>query len=286
MLAPSAQSAKAGGTLIAGQGAIMRLDGRLDSEGDKTRALFIDLGGDAVALSGGSRAAQFMLLRQAFTEARTPAVLGATDQHMLTPAGRQQLGDWLHNHNLMVFDVDRASDIRQLLAFSKREDLHTAIAHGNEAWRVAPALAAAHVAVIVDPLEDLPSSFDSVGATMENAARLARAGVSVAFSIGSREPYNARKLRQAAGNAVAYGMPWDAALAAITRVPAQLFGVGDQLGTIEVGKQADLVLWNGDPLDVASLAREVLIAGRPTAMHSRQTELRDRYLERLKPSFD
>jgi hypothetical protein len=285
MLAPSPQTAKAGGTLIAGQGAMMRLDGRLESEGDKSRALFIDLGGDAVALSGGSRAAQFMLLRQAFVEARTPAALTATDLHMLTPAGRQQLGDWLRNHDLMVFDVDRASDIRQLLAFAKREDLRVAIGHGNEAWRVAPALAAAHVTVIVDPLEDLPSSFDSVGATMENAARLARGGVSVAFSIGSREPYNARKLRQAAGNAVAHGMPWEAALAAITRVPAQLFGMGDQLGTIEVGKQADLVLWSGDPLEVTSLAREVLIAGRPSSMRSRQTELRDRYLERLKSSF-
>ena len=285
MLAPTPGSARAGGTLVAGQGAIVRLDGRLESEGDRSRAMFVDFGGDSVDLSGGSRAAQYMLLRQAFNEARTPAVMMAHDQRLLTPAGRQQLGDWLRNRNLFVVDADRAADLRQLLAFAKREELHLALAHANEAWRIAPQLAAAKVPVIIDPLEDLPSSFDSVGATMENAARLARAGVEVAFSLGDRVPYASRKVRQAAGNAVAHGMPWDAALAAITRVPAKIFGVGDSIGSIEVGRQADLVLWSGDPLEVSSLARAVLIAGQPVQMRSRQTDLRDRYMELLKPVF-
>ena len=90
----------------------------------------------------------------------------------------------------------------------------------------------------------------------------------------------ARKLRQLAGNAVSYGMPWEAALAGLTRVPAQAFGVGNDVGTIAVGRRADLALWSGDPLDVAHTATQVWMGGRATPMKSRQTELRDRYLHR------
>jgi imidazolonepropionase-like amidohydrolase len=91
--------------------------------------------------------------------------------------------------------------------------------------------------------------------------------------------HNARKIRQAAGNAAANGLPWEAALAAITRVPAQALGVGDRLGRIEPGLDADLVLWDGDPLEVGTLAQAVWMRGRAMPMRSRQTELRDRYLQ-------
>ena len=87
-------------------------------------------------------------------------------------------------------------------------------------------------------------------------------------------------MRQVAGNAVSYGMPWEAALAGLPRVPAQTFGVGDEVGGISVGRRADLALWTGDPLDVAHTATQVWMGGRATPMKSRQTELRDRYLHR------
>ncbi|MCS6946336.1 MAG: amidohydrolase family protein, partial [Steroidobacteraceae bacterium] len=182
-------------------------------------------------------------------------------------------------------DVDRAADILQVLKFAERENLRIAIAKGAEAWRVAAELAAAKVPVILDPFANLPASFDEVGATRQNAVRLARAGVEIAFSLTDRGPDRARVLRQAAGNAVAQGLPWETALAAITRVPAALFGALDEVGTIEVGKRADLVLWSGDPLEVSSIAEQVFFDGRPIDMRSRQTELRDRYVERLRPSF-
>ena len=100
----------------------------------------------------------------------------------------------------------------------------------------------------------------------------------VAFSQSDKASHNARKIRQLAGNAVANGMSWEDGLAGLTRVPAETLGVGDRIGTISVGKRADLVLWTGDPLDVSSTARQVWFDGRAIPMRSRQTELRDRYL--------
>ena len=86
-------------------------------------------------------------------------------------------------------------------------------------------------------------------------------------------------MRQLAGNAVANGLPWEAGLAGLTRVPAQALGVGDRLGSIAVGRSADLVLWSGDPLDVINTAQQVWLGGHAMPMRSRQTELRDRYLQ-------
>jgi hypothetical protein len=278
-LAPSSEAGHgAGGTIIAGQGALVRLDGAVAP----VRALFVETGGEANALSGGSRAAQFMLLQQAVTEVRSPKLLLANDVRLLTPAGRQTLLDYLGGSGPIVFDVERASDIRHVIAFAQREHLHAVVRGAPEAWRVAPELAQAGVAVILDPLDDLPEDFDSVGATLENAARLHQAGVKIVFSFGDPQPHNIRKLRQAAGVAVAHGLPWEAALAAMTRNPAELFGVSDRNGSIEAGHPADLVMWSGDPLEVTTLADAVFIQGVAQSMHSRQTELRDRYLTKLR----
>ena len=271
-------SAAPGGTIIAGEGSIFRLDG----QGTHSRILFVDIGGDSNALSGGSRAGQFMLLRQAILEARTPGIVVEGDQRVLTPTGRQVLREFLDGAGLFVFDVDRAADIRQVLALAQKEKLRIAIAGAAEAWRVASELAAAKVPVLIDPLENLPDSFDSIGSTLENAARLHEAGVPVAFTLAGTDPHNIRKLRQTAGNAVAHGLPWDAALAGLTRVPAEMFAVADRVGTIEGGRRADLVLWSGDPLEVTTLADRVFIDGALQPDRSRQTELRDRYVERIR----
>src|SRR5690606_12391666 len=179
----------------------------------------------------------------------------------------------------VVFSVDRAADILQVLALAKRHGMRPVIAGGAEAWRVAEALAAAKVPVLLDALDNLPGNFDRLGATLENAARLHAAGVTIAFSQRGDATHNARKVRQLAGVAVANGLPWDAALAALTRNPAEVFGQADR-GRIAVGQLADLVLWSGDPLEVTSWAEQVWIAGKPQPMRSRQTELLERYLAR------
>lgn len=264
-----------GGSIIAGQGAMVRLDGSPDPIGPKV--LFVQLGSDGANLSGGSRASQWMLLDQFIDEVRGRLPAGSP-MTMLTPAGRDTLARYLNGGGRMMVGVQRASDIRQLLRWSQRHNVRIAIQGGAEAWMLAPQLAAAKVPVFVDPLGNLPASFDEIGATLRNAARLRAAGVQVGFSQGDKASHNARKIRQTAGNAVANGLPWEDGLAGLTRVPAEVFGVGDRIGTIAVGKRADLVLWTGDPLDVSTVATQVWFDGRAIPMRSRQTELRDRYL--------
>jgi imidazolonepropionase-like amidohydrolase len=141
---------------------------------------------------------------------------------------------------------------------------------------VARQLAAAKVPVLLNPLVNLPGNFDRLGARLDNAALLEAAGVVVAISgAGS---HNARKQRQLAGNAVSYGLPYQAGIAALTSNPAQIFGVEDQQGSIRKDNTANVVLWSGDPLEVTSVAEIVIINGKLIPMESRQTKLRDRYL--------
>lgn len=265
------------GSLVGGQGSVVRLDGDPAATMLGAKLLYVSLGGGADDLSGGSRAAQYMLLEQAIREARglTPY---DSPHALLTPAGRETLARYLAGGGRVLFNVERASDIRQLLGFCRRHGLKPLITGASEGWKVAGALKAANATVFVDALQNLPSSFDQLGSRLDNAALLARAGVRVAL-LAPDATHNARKIRQAAGNAAANGLPWEDALAAITRVPAQALGVGDRIGQIEVGLDADLVLWDGDPLEVGTLADSVWLRGRPSPMRSRQTELRDRYLQ-------
>ena len=160
-LAPGSEGGPKG-SIVSGEGGVAHLDGTLASP----RALFIETGGDANSLSGGSRAAQFMLLDQAITEVRSPKLLQPSDARLLTPAGRQVLAGYLAGRGRVVFTVNRASDIRRVIALAGREHLAVAIRGADEAWRVAPELAAAKIPVLLDPLDDLPESFDAVGATL------------------------------------------------------------------------------------------------------------------------
>ncbi len=282
LLAPGAEAGRKGGpgsSIIAGLGSVVRLDGRRPRA---PVALAVTVGADAGPLAGESRAAAFMLLAQALEEARAAAPLAAGEQRLLTPAGRRVLKSFLLEQKPVVFEVDRAADIRTVVEFAAREKLKAVVHGGAEAWRLAPLLARAQVPVVLDPLDDLPEQFDQIGATLENAARLHAAGVTVVFSRRSASPHDARKLRQAAGNAVAHGLPWDAALAALTSAPAKVFRAAAEFGSIEAGRPANLVVWSGDPLEVSTLVDASWLDGRRQSLRSRQTELRDRYLAKLK----
>ncbi len=261
-------SARTGDRSFAGSGGIVRLDGGYDSH-EGGRVVFLDLTGTSAAFVGGSRAAHWMLLRQAFAEMdrKNPQEL-----KLITSAGQRALRE-AREDGVFVVRVHRASDILQLLQFAAEEELRVVIQGGREAWMVAEQLAEAGVPVVINSLDNLPADFDSLGARLDNAALLHAAGVPVMFS--EDRATNARKARQLAGSAVAHGMPKQAALAAMTRIPADVFGASPRV--IEEGARADLVLWSGDPLEVTSFADQVVLGGVPDPMISRQTRLRDRY---------
>ena len=150
---------------------------------------------------------------------------------------------------------------------------------------VAPQIAAAKVPVITAGLEDLPSAFEKLAATQSNVGRMVKAGVSV--SMGMLTGDDALQLRvatQQAGNMVALtkvpgatGLSWGQALRTITLAPAEAMGLGDRLVSLQPGKAGDVVIWDGDPLEMTSAPVAVWIDGVEQPMTDRQTRLRDRY---------
>jgi imidazolonepropionase-like amidohydrolase len=270
----------AGKSLFLGQGAVIHLGGGPRTVVRRSVAQFVALGEGGARLAGGTRGGAALRLREALRDAldydahraaydraeRRPYSLPRLDLEALLPVARGE--------QPLVVLVNRASDIEQVLELARRMKLRLILAGAAEGWEVAAEIAAAGVPVLLNPLTNLPQSFEEMGATLENAARLERAGVTLAFFTG--DSHNSRNLRQAAGNAVAYGLPWDAALAAMTVNPARIWGL-DDYGTLEPGKDADVVIWDGDPLEVTSAAERVFIRGLEMPRDSRQIRLRDRY---------
>ena len=265
---------------VAGRGAVIHLGGTSGYLLKSPAALFVDLGERGATRAGGSRAAALQHFDILLTEARRHLDRRAKkkrgdDDEKPDPA-HEALAPALRGQLPVAARVQRANDIEAVLRLAQRHRLRLVVVGGAEAWIAAPALAAADVPVVLNPLDNLPVRFESLGASLENAARLHQAGVTIAFTSGSS--HNARNLKQAAGNAVAYGLPWEEGLKAMTTGPAKIWGLTASYGTLEPGKEADVVIWDGDPLEVTTFADRVFIRGAEIPMISRQTRLRDRYL--------
>lgn len=275
-----------GSSIINGRGSIMELGSTEGYLLKDPAALFVTLGEQGKKLAGGSRAGALLALREALQDAKDYAAnraaydKGARRSYSLSRDDLEALQPFVNGQLPVVVSVDRASDIEAVLKVAAQFHLKLVVSGGAEAWMVADQLAKARVPVIMSPLQDLPDRFESLGSTLENAARLQKAGVLIAFETG--DSHNARNLKQFAGNAVAYGLPWLEGLKAITLNAAKIYGMDGTTGTLEQGKDADLVVWSGDPLELTSFADTVFIRGKPVPMTSRQTELRDRYLPYIK----
>lgn len=269
-------------TMFSGQGALVSLSGTADSVFRPRAFMVLELGETGANRTGSSRAALWPALEAALRDAREypsryrsgqgGAVLDEIDAAALQPFARGQ--------GLFLVHAESAADIRELLRFQQaNRSLRFAIHGGAEAWQVADELAAARVPVILDPLSNLPDRFERLSARLDNALLLQNAGVliAVAPAPGTVDAHQARLSLQLAGNAVANGLPWDAAFASVTSGPADIFGVGGQLGRLQRGYLADVVVWDGDPLEVMSAPTAVFIEGQEQRLSSRQTRLRDRY---------
>ena len=175
----------------------------------------------------------------------------------------------------LVVRADRASDILFLINFSIDKNIRLIVRGGSEAWMVAKQLAETNTPVILEPINNLPGSFNQLGARLDNASMLNKAGVKIL--IASHETHNSYLSRQAAGIAVSYGLPWEMALRAITSNVAEVFGL-KKIGMIKTGYKADLIIWDKDPLEISAFAQQIYISGRLMSSESRSTRLRDRYL--------
>lgn len=278
--------------IFGGQGVIVDLAAGTDIVVRRQAFQYVELGEDGAKSAGGSRPAAWANftngLREAERLAANPkAYTDGRDREAILPRlDVEALVPVVRGATPLLVHVERASDILNVLRI--RTDfprVRLILLGANEGWLVASQIAAARVPVITMPMVDLPGSFETLASTRSNVGRLVAAGVVVGLGITSQDAsFQARDLPSYAGNLVAQarvpggtGLTQAQALDAITRNPAAIFGMTDT-GTLEPGKRADVVVWDGDPLELQSAPVAVLIDGVPQPMTSRQSELRDRYL--------
>ena len=274
---------------ISGQAVLIDLDGATIEQMlvRSPVAIVVDLSEGSKSAGGGSRAGVAQRLRRVFSDAleysrRRTEYTRAQMQHLAAPAADlEALLPVLRGQLPLIAFANRKSDIATALRIGREFKLKLILAGAQEAWMIAPQLAAAGVPVLVQPLDNIPS-YDALGVRYENAAVLAKAGVKVALL--ETDTHNARDLRQQAGNAVSYGMTWDQALRAVTLSPAEIFGVGDRYGSLEPGRVANVVVWSGDPFEFTTAVEHVFIRGKEIPLRSRQTELFERY-QTLPPKY-
>ena len=175
----------------------------------------------------------------------------------------------------LVVKANRASDILALIDLADRKQIVLVILGAAEGWIVANQLSVANVPVILEPINNLPGSFNSLGARLDNAALLHNSGVKVL--INSHETHNAYLSRQGAGISVSYGLPWQEALKGLSINIADVFKI-EKRGAIKESYIADLVVWNADPLEITSFVEKVYLSGKSFSVENRSMRLRDRYL--------
>lgn len=276
------------GHILAGLAAIVNLGDNnvLDRRG---AAMVVVLGQGGSNFAGGTRTAAWLTLRNALDEAidyrehKGDFERGMRRGYVHSVNDLEALQGVINGNTPMIVSVDRATDIEVLINFVDEYSVTAIIIGGSEAWMVADELAAANIPVIVGPTANLPGSFDDINARFGSASILVAAGVKVAIADSDSQTHNARNMTQSAGIAVAHGLDWDSALRAITLTPAEIYGVAATTGSLETGKAADVVIWPGDPLELTNYPDAVFINGEAIPMISRQTLLRDRYLQSDKP---
>lgn len=273
--------------IFAGQGAVIDL-GADSNPVSKARAFqFVVFGEEGADRSGGSRAGTHLHFRAMLREAQAHSSGNdAFDNDLLKVEDARALQAVIRGETRLLIHVEGANDMLRLIELKRDYPAIKMIFVGaSEGWRVAGPLAAAAIPVIASALNDLPATFELLGATQSNVGRMKDAGVQVAIGmINDRDAHQLRYTTQYAGNLVslnnvprATGLSWDEAFAAITSVPANIIGLGDRFGSLKPGRAADVVLWDSDPLDLYAAPTAVFIDGVEQPLGNRQNRLRSRY---------
>lgn len=268
-----------GDSIFAGTGLIASTTGDFDSVVQDRAFVHVALGETGASRAGGSRSAALAQLRAALDDAQAypNRFRSPTDGDALSRQDAAALAPALGGDIPLIISANRASDLLGIVRLkAEYPNLNIIVRGATEGWQVADALAEADIKVIVDPVQDLPSNFEDLGARYENILLLDEAGVD--YAIANLTSFRVTKptaLGQHAGNAVGNGLSWDKAFAAITTTPARWFGL--PAPQVSTGPITTLVVWDGDPLEATSAPLKVWIDGEEQSLESRQSLLRDRY---------
>ncbi|MFT5164530.1 MAG: imidazolonepropionase-like amidohydrolase [Alteromonadaceae bacterium] len=273
-----------GKKIFKGQTSVVNLSGELDSVVYANNALLVELG----SLSKGSRALALQTLintlddaAEKLEKAQKEKAKASKDKKKdakdeKTPSREEKIINAVLSgeKTILITSAHRASDLLELIKLKQRLNLNMVIEGAGEAIVVASQLAEAGIPVVINATQALPGDFDQLHPSLENAGKLAQAGVKVI--IGTRGAHSLNLLRFDAGIAVAYGMTQQQALNALTSNIAEAFNLN--AGSIEVGTPADLVLWTADPFELSSRVDTLWIDGKQHTTDSRQDALRKRYM--------
>jgi|TARA_B100000959_G_C14948781_1_gene610993 imidazolonepropionase-like amidohydrolase len=270
---------------IFGLGSHFVLDGSLEIKGAKDIAMFGRFGA-----SYGSRAETLSLLESLLEigkMAKSMPVeeileMAIADKLELQSQDIVALGKVVNDDMPIVIETNRAVDILQALAMKQKYGLNLVLASVEEAPMVLEKLKESNTPVIIDPMDNIPDSFDELGSSLDLGKILDQAGIPIMFS--TQRSHNYHLMRQGSGNAVAHGMSYETAIKGMTKTVAQTFKL-DNRGSIEPGKLADVIVWDGDPLEPASFPKIVMIEGQLQDLSSRSSKLTERYTNKEdKPS--
>lgn len=219
-------------------------------------------------------------LRQTFLDtqhymAEEEAAQKKGDKNFKRDLKMEALIPYLKGERPVVIGAYESHDVETIMSLAREFHLKVVLNHVTHAQDILDEIAAYKVPVIFGSIYDFPRANERYDAVYSMPVELVKRGVKLAFS--STDTEFIRNLPYVAGYAVAFGLPYDEALKAITLNPAEIWGVADQLGSLDVGKTANVVVANGDPLDVRTDVKQVYIQGSSIPMESRHTKLRDEY---------
>ena len=260
-----------GDSIFAGLASVVDLSGSLDSDVQKQAALVVHLG----ERRKGSRAFTLQTLINKLDAHQTKLSKKDKKDDDKPSTEDKVMAKVLSGDMPLVISVSRAADIIELIKVKEQFGVNLVLSGAQDAVVVKEHIAKANIPVIISAMDNLPGSFDSLHANLNNAGLLEKAGVKVLLTVGGDASHNIYQLRYDAGNAVSYGMSQQGALKAVTSNVADVFGIN--AGSIEVGKAADVVMWTNDPFEISSNVSRMFINGTEVSTQSRQDKLRDRY---------
>ena len=270
---------------IGGLGSYFLLDGELDITSNKDIVMIGNVGGS----SNKSRAETFSVMDDLLSFASSINARDlSSDSDIADLIEGSPIADFMELHprdvkalfklvndNLpLIISTHRASDILKLIELKEKYSLNLIIKGAQDASLVASQIAESNIPLIINPINNIPDSFDELASNIQMASRLEKKGIDIMFN--TPRSHNFHLVRQGAGVAVANGMSYEAAIKAITSTPANVFNI-DQRGEIKTGYFADIVIWDADPLEPSSMPEYVFINGKAIDLTSRSSRLRDRY---------